>query len=338
MPQDHACINFKMLCLGNIKLKYGLFLAPLAGYTDMAMRTVCRAHGAEMTVSEMVSARALCYGDKKTPALARILEDELPAAVQIFGSEPEFMAEGARIVARGMEGGVAPSCIDINMGCPVKKIVSAGDGSAIMKTPSLAYDIVKAVVGAVSLPVTVKIRAGWDEEHKNAVEVALAVEEAGASLVAVHGRTRNQMYSGKASLDIIANVKDALHIPVVGNGDIVTAEDAVRMKRETGCDGLMIGRGAVGNPFIFTEIRAAMDGEAYLPPTARERMEAALWQLRLAIEEKGEREAVLSSRKQFADFAAGLRGASSLRATVHRAESYLDLVSCAEEFISAHEE
>lgn len=323
-----------MLRFGNIELEYGLFLAPLAGYTDMAMRTVSRKYGAEMTVSEMVSARALCYGDKKTPALARILENELPAAVQIFGSEPEFMAEGARIVARGMEGGVAPSAIDINMGCPVKKIVSAGDGSALMKKPSLAYDIVKAVVGAVSIPVTVKIRAGWDEAHKNAVEVALAVEEAGASLVAVHGRTRNQMYSGKASLDIIGKVKDALHVPVIGNGDIASADDALRMKRETGCDGVMIGRGAVGNPFLFAEIRAAMDGEAYTPPSARERMETALWQLRLAIEEKGEREAVLASRKQFADFAAGLRGASALRGRVHTAETYAELAGYAEDFVA----
>ena len=326
-----------MICFGNVELKYGLFLAPLAGYTDMAMRTVSRECGAEMTVSEMVSARALCYGDKKTPALARILANELPAAVQIFGSEPEFMAEGAQIVARGMDGGVVPSAIDINMGCPVKKIVTAGDGSALMKSPTLVYDIVKAVVSAVSLPVTVKIRAGWDEEHKNAVEVALAVEEAGASLVAVHGRTRNQMYSGKASLETIANVKDALHIPVVGNGDITSAADALRMKRETRCDGLMIGRGAVGNPFIFSEIRAAMDGEAYTPPTARVRMETALHQLRLAIEEKGEREAVLSARKQFADFAAGMRGAAALRAEAHRAETYRDLVRCAEAFVSAAE-
>ena len=327
-----------MLEFGNLQLKHGLFLAPLAGYTDMAMRTVSRAYGAEMTVSEMVSARALCYGDKKTPALARILSSELPAAVQIFGSEPEFMAEGARIVARGMAGGVPPSAIDINMGCPVKKIVSAGDGSALLKSPSLVYDIVKAVAGAVSLPVTVKIRAGWDDGHRNAVEVALAAEEAGAALVAVHGRTKTQMYSGRASLDIIAKVKDALHIPVVGNGDIDSADAALRMKRETGCDGLMIGRGAVGNPFLFAEIRAALEGVAYVPPTPRERMETALWQLRLAVEEKGEREAVMSSRKQFADFAAGLRGAAALRAAVHKADSYLALVASAEAFVAAQEE
>lgn len=326
-----------MLRFGNIELKYGLFLAPLAGYTDMAMRTVSRAFGAEMTVSEMVSARALCYGDKKTPALARILPEEMPAAVQIFGSEPDFMAEGARIVARGMAGGVAPAAIDINMGCPVKKIVSAGDGSALMKDPALVYDIVKAVVSAVSLPVTVKIRAGWDAAHRNAVEVALAAEEAGASLVAVHGRTKTQMYSGTAALDIIANVKDALRIPVVGNGDILSGADVLRMKRETGCDGVMVGRGAVGNPFLFREIRALLDGVEYTPPTPRERMETALYQLRLAIEEKGEREAVLSSRKQFADYAAGVRGAAALRAEVHRAETYAALSALAEDFLRENE-
>ena len=322
-----------MLRFGTVELKYGLFLAPLAGYTDMAMRTVSRMYGAELTVSEMVSARALCYGDKKTPSLARVLPSELPCAVQIFGSEPDFMAEGARIVSRGMAGGVPPSAIDINMGCPVKKIVSAGDGSALMKNPALVYDIVKAVVSAVSLPVTVKIRAGWDSAHLNAVEVALAAEEAGASLVAVHGRTKTQMYSGHVSLDAIASVKDALHIPVVGNGDITSAADALRMMRKTGCDGVMIGRGAVGNPFLFAELRAALDGIPYTPPTPQERMETALLQLRLAIEEKGEHEAIMNARKQFADYAAGLRGAAVLRAAAHKAESYAMLEELARAFV-----
>ena len=321
--------------LGSTELTYGLFLAPLAGYTDMAMRKTARKYGAEMTVSEMVSARALCYGDKKTPMLARVYADELPMAVQIFGSEPAYMAEGAQIVARGMAGGVAPTAIDINMGCPVKKIVSSGDGSALMKDPALVYDIVKAVVNAVALPVTVKIRAGFDEQHKNAVEVALAAEEAGAALVAVHGRTKAQMYSGVADYGIIANVKDALRIPVVGNGDIFSAADALRMKRETACDGMMVGRGAVGNPFLFAEIRAALAGQTYIPPTPKERMETALFALRLAVEEKGEREAVLSSRKQFADYASGLRGASALRASAHRAETYAEMETLAREFLSA---
>ena len=184
------------------------------------------------------------------------------------------------------------------------------------------------------MPVTVKIRAGWDEKHKNAVEVALAAEEAGAAMVAVHGRTRAQMYSGKADREIIARVKDALRIPVVGNGDVFTAEDALTLKKETACDGVMIGRGAVGNPFLFAAVRAAMDGVPYTPPTPGERMETALLQLRLAVKEKGEREAVLCSRKQFADYAAGLRGASALRAHVNRAETLAELSLAAEDFLA----
>ena len=190
------------------------------------------------------------------------------------------------------------------------------------------------MVGATALPVTVKIRAGWDEEHKNAVEVAKAAEAAGASLVAVHGRTRTQMYSGKADRAVIAAVKDALSVPVVGNGDIASAADALAMKRETGCDGVMIGRGAVGNPFLFAEIRATLAGEPYTPPTPRERMDTALLQLRLAIETVGEENAVLASRKQFADYAGGLRGAAALRAAAHRASTYAALADAAEQFLA----
>ena len=323
--------------IGSVTLPLGLILAPLAGYTDYGMRMACRAQGAELTVTEMVSARALCYGDKKTPALARVRPEEHPTAVQIFGSEPPYMAEAARMVAEGMAGGIPPAIIDINMGCPVKKIVSAGDGSALMKDPKLVFDIVSSVVGAVSLPVTVKIRAGWDEKNKNAVEVARAAEAAGAAMVAVHGRTRSQMYSGRADRAIIGEVKAALSIPVVGNGDVFSAEDALSMLRDTGCDGVMIGRGAVGNPFLFAEIRALLSGEAYTPPTARERMDAALSQLRLAVAEKGEKEAVLSSRKQFADYAAGLRGAAQLRMHAHKAETYAEMERLANEFCKEHE-
>lgn len=327
-----------MLTVGNIHLPYGLFLAPLAGYTDTAMRRVCRSFGAEYTVSEMVSAKALCYHDTKTPLLARVEACDLPSAVQIFGSEPASMAEAARMVAEGMAGGVPPSAIDINMGCPVKKIVSAGDGSALMKSPTLVYDIVSAVTAAVSLPVTVKIRAGWDDAHKNAVEVAKAAEAGGASLVAVHGRTKTQMYSGKADLSIIADVKNSLQIPVVGNGDIATAADALRMMEETGCDGVMIGRGAVGNPFLFAEIRAALDGRDYTPPTTHKRVETALLQLRLACEEKGERVAVTESRKQFADYLHGLRGASAVRGRINAALTYAEAEALAQEFLALQKE
>ena len=275
-----------MLTFGNVKLKHGLMLAPQAGYTDFAMRRVCRMRGAEYEVSEMVSSRALCYHDAKTPALARVSAEELPMAVQIFGSEPPFMREAAAMVAAGLGGGVAPSAIDINMGCPVKKIVSAGDGSALMRDPALVYEIVSAVASAVSLPVTVKIRAGWDSEHKNAVEVAKAAEAGGAALLTVHGRTRAQMYSGSTDRAVIAAVKAAVSVPVVANGDIRTGADALSMLEETGADGLMVGRGAVGNPFVFEEIAAALEGKEYTPPTPTERVETALLQLRLALLDK----------------------------------------------------
>lgn len=327
-----------MLTFGNIHLKYGLFLAPLAGYTDTAMRRVCRSFGAEYTVSEMVSAKALCYHDKKTPLLARVEACDLPGAVQIFGSEPDAMAEAARMVSEGMAGGVPPSAIDINMGCPVKKIVSAGDGSALMKSPALVYDIVHAVTRAISLPVTVKIRAGWDETCKNAVEVAKAAETGGAALVAVHGRTKTQMYSGKVDFSVIADVKNALQIPVIGNGDIATAADALRMKAETGCDGVMIGRGAVGNPFLFAEIRAALDGRDYTPPTPEERVDTALYQLRLACDEKGERVAVTESRKQFADYLHGMRGAAAVRGRINAAVTYAEAEALAREFLAWQKE
>ena len=326
-----------MIRLKDTTLSHGLFLAPLAGYTDFAMRTVARELGAEFTVSEMVSARALCYRDKKTPILARIGSDELPAAVQIFGSEPSFMAEAAGMVAEGMAGGVPPTAIDINMGCPVKKIVSAGDGSALMKDPRLAADIVTAVVKAISLPVTVKIRAGWDEEHKNAVEMAKMLEAAGAALITVHGRTRAQMYGGVADRTVIAAVKAAVKIPVVANGDVFTAQDALSLLLETGCDGVMVGRGAVGNPFLFREIAAAMEGRTCPPPTPEERVRVALRHLSLAVADKGERVAVNESRKQFADYFAGLRGAASLRAACSRAEHFDELCALAERFLAETE-
>ena len=324
--------------IGNAILKHGLFLAPLAGYTDYAMRTVCRERGAEMVVSEMVSSRALCYHDAKTPALARVGVQELPMAVQIFGCEPSFMAEAAKMVAEGMDGGVIPTAIDINMGCPVKKIVSAGDGSALMKNPSLVYEIVRAVTGAVSLPVTVKIRAGWDEGHKNAVEVAKAAEASGASLIAVHGRTRTQMYSGKADLAIIGEVKACVSVPVVGNGDIRSAADALFMKKETGCDGVMIGRGAVGNPFLFEEIAARFEGREYAPPTLAEKLEAALYQLRLAAQDKGEAVGVRETRKQFCEYLHGVRGATAMRLSVMKAESYGEIEELTQNFLKSFEE
>lgn len=306
----------------NINLKHGVMLAPMAGFTDRAMRLVCHKHGAEYSVTEMVSAKAVSFGDKKTHALARIKYDEGPCAVQIFGSEPDIMARAAEVLSRGEDGGVMPLAIDINMGCPVHKVYSNGEGSALMKDPDLVYKIVERVSKSIDIPCTVKLRAGIDEKSKNAVECALAAEAGGAAAVAVHGRTRVEMYSGLADMEIIKNVKKALHIPVIANGDITNGDDALRVFAQTGADGIMIGRGAIGNPFVFSEILHALSGKDYALPTLEERIDAALLQLREAIFEKGENIAVRESRKQAAMYIKSFRGAAGVRAEINRAETY----------------
>ena len=313
--------------IGCAELKYGLMLAPMAGYTDGAMRKVCHTLGAELCVTEMVSAKAVTFGDKKTFELARIREGEGHVAVQIFGSEPDVMARAAERLSLGESGGVKPVAIDINMGCPVNKIFSNGEGSALMRDPDLIYRIVGAVSQSTDLPVTVKIRAGVDASSKNAVECALAAESAGASLISVHGRTRAEMYSGKADLEIVKQVKSRLKIPVVANGDVVDAESARNALDFTGADGVMVGRGAIGNPFVFSEIKAALSGEAYTPPTMRDKVETALLQLRLAIDEKGEEIAVRESRKQIALYLRSFGGAARIRAAVNVANCYREVES-----------
>lgn len=315
-----------MLTIGNTHFPHGLSLAPLAGFTDHAMRALCHAYGAEYSVSEMISAKAVCYGDKKTPTLARLFEKDGPTAIQLFGSEPAFMAEAAkRLYAMSEEAGVLPFAFDINMGCPVPKVAGNGEGSALMKAPALAAEIVRAMKDATPLPVTVKIRAGWDESNKNAPELAKMLEAAGAAAICVHGRTRAEMYSGRADLAVIAAVKVAVQIPVIGNGDVTDGASALRMLRECGCDGIAVGRGAVGNPFVFEEIAAALEGRAYIPPTGKARYAAAVAQLRLRAEEKGERTAVLESRKQMAAFLHDFRNAPAARARIHEAESIADM-------------
>ena len=306
----------------NINLKHGVMLAPMAGFTDRAMRLVCHKHGAEYSVTEMVSAKAVSFGDKKTHALARIKDDEGPCAVQIFGSDPDIMARAAEVLSRGEDGGVMPLAIDINMGCPVHKVYSNGEGSALMKDPDLVYKIVERVSKSIDIPCTVKLRAGIDENSKNAVECALAAEAGGAAAVAVHGRTRVEMYSGLADMEIVKNVKQALHIPVIANGDITNGDDALRVFAQTGADGIMIGRGAIGNPFVFSEILHALSGKDYALPTLEERIDAALLQLREAIFEKGENIAVRESRKQAAMYIKSFRGAAVVRAEINRAETY----------------
>lgn len=307
--------------IGQLELRHGLCLAPMAGYTDRAMRLVCHRYGAEYSVTEMVSAKAVVYGDKKTFALSRIMPDEGPCAVQIFGSEPEIMAEAAHVLATTMDS-MPPVAIDINMGCPVNKIFSNGEGSALMKNPELIEKITRAVSSAVKIPTTVKIRSGITKGSINAIECALAAEEGGASFVCIHGRTREQMYGGLADREIIKNVKTALHIPLIANGDVTDGESAIAMLRDTNADGIAVGRGAVGNPFIFSEIACALEGREFVPPALEERIDVALLQLRLAVEEKGERIAIPEARKQIALYLRSFHGAARIRAEINRALTY----------------
>lgn len=308
--------------IGSLDFPRGLFLGPMAGYTDFAMRTVCREMGAEGLVSEMVSAKAVVFGDRKTIPLARVTEEECPIAVQLFGHEPEVLAQAAQTVAAGVGGGTPPSMIDLNMGCPVHKIVSGGDGSALMRDPALVERIVRAVRDAVEVPVTVKIRLGWDDARKNAAEVARAAESGGADAVFVHGRTRTQFYAGTADYRGIGEVVRAVRVPVIGNGDVRDAESAARLLRESGCAGIMVGRGAVGNPFLFRTLSALLAGAPLPPPpTAREKYAAAERQLALAAADKGESVAVLEARKHLGEYLRGVRGGSAARAEIFRAET-----------------
>ena len=313
--------------IGDLELRHGIALAPMAGFSDYAMRRLCFEYGAEYSVTEMVSAKATVYKDKKTLVLAKISADEAPTAIQIFGSEPSVMAEAAGMLSELSDGGALPVAIDINMGCPVHKIFSNGEGSALMKNPSLIFDITKAVAGATKLPTTVKIRLGIDSVSINAVECAIAAEEAGAAAITVHGRTKAQLYSGEADMEKVAEVKKSVHIPLFANGDIKNAEDALRVLRTTGADGIMIGRGAVGNPFIFSEIRAALDGQEVTPPSLSEIKAAAVRQLDYAIFDKGEAVAVREARGQLAKFFHSFRGSAELRARINLATSRAEVLS-----------
>ena len=305
-------------------LKNKLILAPMAGFSDRPFRRLCIEQGADYVVTEMVSAKALCFGDKKTAPLAAVYQDEMPAAVQIFGSEPELMARAAYMLSNGLYEGclsdTLPAAIDINMGCPVHKIVSNGEGSALMRDEQKVYEIVSAVKKSSAAPVTVKIRAGFDSEHKNAVRIAQIIEEAGADAVCVHGRTRDRMYAPGVDLDVIRDVKKALSIPVVGNGDIFSAEDAVRMKDYTNCDALMIARSALGDPFIFARIRAAIDGKPYDDPPAFVRVQTAKRHLRMMLDLYGEERGLREARKHIALYIKGVKGAAAMRDRINRTE------------------
>ena len=320
--------------LGNIELQCGIALAPMAGFSDYAMRRICCEWGAEYSVTEMVSAKAVVYNDKKTFSLAKITQHEAPTAIQIFGSEPSIMAEAAGILSSFSGGGAMPVAIDINMGCPVHKIYSNGEGSALMKNPSLIYDITRAVAETIAIPTTVKIRLGIDNEHINAIECAIATEEAGASAITVHGRTKTQLYSGKADMEKVADVKKSVHIPLFANGDIQTADDAVRVIKDTDADGIMIGRGAIGNPFIFSEIKARILGVPYTQPSLEEIKETAMRQLDYAISDKGEAVAVREARGQLAKYFHSFRGSAELRAKINRAQTKEEIEAALREIIN----
>ena len=312
--------------IGEIKLAAPLALAPMAGITDLPFRLICRRLGCGMTVSEMVSAKGLLYKNVKTTEMLRIDDGERPTAIQLFGSVPEELAEAARMVeASGAD------MIDFNMGCPVPKIVNNGEGSALMKQPQLAHDILAAMVRAVKIPVTVKFRAGWDDSNRNAVEIAKAVEAAGVSAVAVHGRTRQQFYEGKADWGIIAEVKQAVKVPVFGNGDIFTVEDGLMMLAETGVDGLMIGRGADGNPWIFRELAAVLRGEERpAAPSLQERLAQAAEHLDMLIDYKGEHISVKEMRRHISAYLKGLPHAAEFRGRFHKVdtrEQFMELLA-----------
>ncbi len=315
------------LRIGNVTLKNNVILAPMAGVTDLPFRILCREQGAGMVCMEMVSAKAIYYGNKNTEQLLEIHPQEMPASLQLFGSDPDIIGEMAkRIEERPF------AVLDLNMGCPVPKVVNNGEGSALMKDPKLVEEILTGLVKAVKKPVTVKIRKGFDEEHVNAVEIARIAEGCGVAAVAVHGRTRAQYYSGKADWDIIAAVKDAVKIPVIGNGDVTSARSAEAMLRYTGCDGVMIGRAAQGNPWIFREVTEYLETGAAVPrPKPEEVKELVGRHAALQLKYKGEYTAVREMRKHLAWYTAGYPHSARFRQTINTMETMEELLTGVEE-------
>ena len=308
--------------IGNIEIESKLALAPMAGVTDFAFRTICKEKGAGLTYTEMVSAKALVYKDQKTKRLLQIGESEHPVAVQIFGSDIDCMADGAAL-ALEISGG---DIIDINMGCPVGKVVKNGDGCALMRDPDKAMRIIEAVIKNVDCPVTVKIRKGWDKGNANAIEFAKMAQDSGASAVAVHGRTRAQQYSGAADWDIIREVKKALTVPVIANGDVFTPNDAARILKYTGADMAMIGRGALGNPWLFQQTHALLnDMKIPVPPSIGERATTAMRQFELAAEQKSERIACLEARKHYMWYLRGVPHSAYFKEEIMKATTLKDL-------------
>ena len=311
----------KKLKIGNLALSNPYILAPMAVVTDLPFRLLCKEQGAGLLCMEMVSAKAIQYNNKNTKALLEIHPEEEPVSLQLFGSDPEVISEVAKQIEE-----LPFAILDINMGCPVPKIVRNGEGSALMNQPKLVYEIVSKTVKAIRKPVTVKIRKGFNDESINAVEIAKIIEDAGGAAVAVHGRTREQYYSGKADWDIIRQVKEAISIPVIGNGDVTSGESALAMMRETGCDGVMIGRGAQGNPWIFSELREyEKTGQMPARPSNEELKEMMLRHARLQMQYKGDYLGIREMRKHVAWYTTGLPNSAKLRGEINAVESYEEL-------------
>lgn len=309
------------LQIGNVKLENDLILGPMAGVTDLPFRLLCKEQGAGLLCMEMVSAKGIMYNNKNTKFLLTIDERERPVSLQLFGSDPDIISEQAKRIEE-----LPFDILDINMGCPVPKIVNNGDGSALMKNPLLAGEIIEKTARAIQKPVTVKIRKGFDEEHINAVEMAHIAQESGAVAIAVHGRTREQYYSGKADWEIIRKVKEAVKIPVIGNGDVWTPQDAIDMRKQTGCDGVMIGRGAQGNPWIFKQIlHYEQTGELLEKPSPQEVTEMILRHAKMQMEFKGEYIGMREIRKHAAWYTAGYKNSAKLRGKINETETYEEL-------------
>lgn len=320
----------KRLQIGTVTLENNLILAPMAGVTDLPFRLLCKEQGAGLVCMEMVSAKAISYKNKNTKELLNIDEREHPVSLQLFGSDPDIISEIAKEIEE-----LPFDILDINMGCPVPKVVNNGDGSALMKNPLLAGQIIEKTAKAIQKPVTVKIRKGFDDKHINAVEMARIAQESGAAAVAVHGRTREQYYSGKADWDIIRQVKEAVKIPVIGNGDLLTGKDVKRMEEQTGCDGFMIARGVQGNPWIFQNIMHYMEtGEELQKPPMEEMVKMMLRHARMLIAYKGDYTGIREMRKHAAWYTGGYRNAAKLRGRMNDIESYQELSSLFEEVLS----